>query len=529
MKEFRVVKSSSRDYDVKCVNEDCPWRVHAHKGKFKSHWECTIVVDHTCLSAGVEKAHRNLTSAFMANEMYGLVVENMEYEPKQIVRQIALKYKYTISYAKAWRAKQKVFEMRFGTYEASYDNLPRLLPHVMQRNPGSYFDLYSLAVEDGGGARILQRVFFCLGACARAFQFCLPLLCIDGTFLTGKYKGQILTAIGVDGNKQVLPIAFAFVENENTRIGTPCCCRKTRRPPDKWRALGLLAAIEELQRGSGTEPPIWPDVRSRWCIRHMGANFYDHFKNKDLMDMFKRLCHENQQRKFNALWQLLDQLTLKHVEEAGETGGQHSQGQRRGRNSSKPFSNWISDAPKEKWSLLYDADGSRYGIGTTNQAECYNMVLRPCRGLPLVAIVEFIMYGCSKYFVDRYAKASLWVNTPNVIFCCKVTEYMSEKTMKAHNHNVRSMGTMERRYEVACNDRSRRGVRRERVVQECLLRDDGSVVCTCQKPRLLHLPCSHVIAACQETGIRSSSYVSAYFKKETVRVFGHGRCMELEY
>jgi len=85
------------------------------------------------------------------------------------------------------------------------------------------------------------------------------------------------------------------------------------------RHSGLLAAIEELQQGTANEPPIWPDVRNRWCIRHMGANFYDHFKNKDLMDMFKRLCHENQQRKFNALWQLLDQLTLKHVEEAGET------------------------------------------------------------------------------------------------------------------------------------------------------------------------------------------------------------------
>ncbi|WVZ66891.1 hypothetical protein U9M48_016051 [Paspalum notatum var. saurae] len=69
MKEFRVVKSSKTDYDVKCVDVDCPWRVHAHKGKFKSHWECTIVVEHTCLFAGVEKAHRNLTSAFIANEM----------------------------------------------------------------------------------------------------------------------------------------------------------------------------------------------------------------------------------------------------------------------------------------------------------------------------------------------------------------------------------------------------------------------------------------------------------------------------
>ena len=45
----------------------------------------------------------------------------------------------------------------------------------------------------------------------------------------------------------------------------------------------------------------------------MGANFYDHFKNKDLKNMFKRLCTQNQQRKFNALWQMLDQLTAELV------------------------------------------------------------------------------------------------------------------------------------------------------------------------------------------------------------------------
>src|SRR6185503_5217120 len=67
-----------------------------------------------------------------------------------------------------------------------------------------------------GGPSILLRAFFCIGACVRAFIYCLPVLCIDGTFLTGKYKGTILTAIEIDCNKQIVPIAFAFVENENT-------------------------------------------------------------------------------------------------------------------------------------------------------------------------------------------------------------------------------------------------------------------------------------------------------------------------
>src|SRR6185312_15621678 len=58
------------------------------------------------------------------------IMDNLNYEPKMIVRHIEQTYQYTISYLKAWRAKQRVFEMRFGTYEASYDNLPRMLSQV---------------------------------------------------------------------------------------------------------------------------------------------------------------------------------------------------------------------------------------------------------------------------------------------------------------------------------------------------------------------------------------------------------------
>ena len=112
-------------------------------------------------------------------------------------------------------SKQRAFEMRFGTYEASYHNLPAMLETIKQRNPGTQY--YTIEIEDpDGGPSIVQRTFFCLGACVRAFQYCLPVLCIDDTFLTGKYRGTILTAIAVDGNHQLLPVALAFVESENT-------------------------------------------------------------------------------------------------------------------------------------------------------------------------------------------------------------------------------------------------------------------------------------------------------------------------
>jgi transposase-like protein len=40
-------------------------------------------------------------------------------------------------------------------------------------------------------------------------------LSIDSTFLTGKYEGTMLIAIGINADCQLLPLAFAIVEKEN--------------------------------------------------------------------------------------------------------------------------------------------------------------------------------------------------------------------------------------------------------------------------------------------------------------------------
>ena len=87
-REFRVVKSGSKEYEVECLKDGCPWRVHAYKGRWKTHWVCSIVTEHTCVVDGVQKMHRNMTSTFVAEQIYGLVLNKLDYEPKLIVRHI---------------------------------------------------------------------------------------------------------------------------------------------------------------------------------------------------------------------------------------------------------------------------------------------------------------------------------------------------------------------------------------------------------------------------------------------------------
>ena len=57
--------------------------------------------------------------------MYPRIVGNTKFEPRSIIRAIEEDFQYTISYSKAWRAREKVIEMRFVMYETSYDNVPK--------------------------------------------------------------------------------------------------------------------------------------------------------------------------------------------------------------------------------------------------------------------------------------------------------------------------------------------------------------------------------------------------------------------
>jgi hypothetical protein len=41
------------------------------------------------------------------------------------------------------------------------------------------------------------------------------IISVDATFLTGKYKGTLMVAVGMPAENQLLPLAFALVEGEN--------------------------------------------------------------------------------------------------------------------------------------------------------------------------------------------------------------------------------------------------------------------------------------------------------------------------
>ncbi|CAN1249698.1 hypothetical protein LINPERPRIM_LOCUS7217, partial [Linum perenne] len=95
--------------------------------------------------------------------------------------------------------------------------------------------------------------------------YCLPVIAIDGTFLTSKYAGTLLVATSIDGAKKIFPLAFVIVESENTSSwnGLQLCCknilttdrgfvlflidRDNKRTEKHWWRLGLEMVFTPLR------------------------------------------------------------------------------------------------------------------------------------------------------------------------------------------------------------------------------------------------------------------------------------------
>jgi hypothetical protein len=223
------------------------------------------------------------------------------------------------------------------------------------------------------------------------------------------------------------------------------------------RHKGILQAISDIKHGSEERyrATQWPNVHSRWYMRHMGANFHSQFKK--LTKLFKLLCSTNQEKKFFDLWQKLDDLMKKASEEIAKKPVSTEPGEepisledmgldapnvrrRRGR-AVKTFSQWIQNEPKGKRCLLFDKGGVRHGIMTTNFAEVYNAALRGARAQPLVGIIEFFLYRTMKYFLDRATAAHAAMQDCQKVYSTWMTEYLTKKQKAALAHRAYQRGS----------------------------------------------------------------------------------------
>ncbi|GKC94686.1 multidrug resistance-associated protein 5, partial [Tanacetum coccineum] len=85
---------------------------------------------------------------------------------------------------------------------------------ILDSNPGSIIKLGVTVNPDG--KTYFDRFYVCFAGLADGWKAgCRKIIALDGCFLKRPNQGEILTAIGRDGNNHIYPVAWAVVNVEN--------------------------------------------------------------------------------------------------------------------------------------------------------------------------------------------------------------------------------------------------------------------------------------------------------------------------
>ncbi|XP_074266607.1 uncharacterized protein LOC141589886 [Silene latifolia] len=483
----KTIESRSHTITYKCGRKPnpCNWYLRATKKNVTSN-VFTIVSykgphETTCVVKKPSRDHPNLKREFISNAIKPLVEADWGAKVQLLRAAITKEFNFTISYAKAWAAKQKAIADLYGDWEESYAYLPRYLDALKESNPGTVVHFVNKSTHIPNCEQF-DRVFWAFGPLIKGFPHCRPIITIDGTHLYGKYNGVLLIAMGVDANEQLYPLCFAIVDKEryNTWSWFLACIRGfiTQRQGIcviSDRHPGILKAMTEV--GSGWEEPF---AFHKYCIRHHASNINTMFKDTELKEAFTKTAFQHQLRKFEKGMEGIGAINM----------------------NAKVL---LEGIPHSKWCLAHDG-GKRYGLRTTNMCECFNGVLKGVRFLPIQALVKATFTRVNKYFVERREIARERLSN-GFKWADKVTAKIEDNDDIAAHHEVTCYDLQTGLYELV----TKRGHRQGSIARHSHTVLLSQRTCTCNKWQNLHYPCSHLMAVCREHSIDSDQYVDPFY------------------
>jgi hypothetical protein len=136
------------------------------------------------------------------------------------------------------------------------------------KSPGSIVEIELLK---NGSKYHFNRIFVVFKPCIDGFLAgCRPYVGIDSTALNGKFKGQLASAIAVDGHNWLYYVAFAVFDSEtsdNWEWFMKQLHRAIGSPP------GLVISSDACKGLETAIDLVFPNCENRECMRHLYANF----------------------------------------------------------------------------------------------------------------------------------------------------------------------------------------------------------------------------------------------------------------
>ncbi|XP_027907647.1 uncharacterized protein LOC114166966 [Vigna unguiculata] len=456
-RSLKIVKNDRRRVRVKCLGAKakCPWLAYCGYMQAVKSWQLRKIVDtHTCSR---EFNLRLINAKWLSKKVEKTVRQNPRTKEVEIRDEVSRKWNIGISRGMAYRARALATESVEGSFKDQYKRLYDYAHELLKTNPGS---TVKLKVKENEGEPIFERFYTCFKACKDNFMSCRPIIGLDGCFLKGKYGGELLTAIGRDGNDQILPIAYAVVEVENKDSwtwfldlliedlgGKQLCGGCTFI---SYQQKGLLPAIQDLL----------PGVDQRFCVRHLYADFRKRFPGKNL----KRLMWSAASATHPEAWE----QEMRKIKEINVEAFKY-----------------LIAIPPRYWSRSRFTPSAQSDTIVNNMLKAFNSVLVTTRTKPIIKMLEEIRI----YLMNRWAANREKCQRYKRAICPKIySSWSADKIFE-----VRHVSQIGDKFVVNIDEAS----------------------CTCQKWSISGISCCHALSTMKFLGINGQDFISTWFRKST--------------
>jgi hypothetical protein len=211
-KDIKFKRSERNRCVCVCRDARCKYRVYGRKMRDEESFQVrSMQARHIC---GRKYRNTIVNSTWIAQKLFDKfrVQPNMPLDAIQ--HEVNDKWHVDVNPSMMYRARRKARVKLYGKLENQYERLWDYCETLRCTNNGSCV-VMKVDRPNPNLPPKFGRMYVSLAAMKKGFlEGCRPIIGVDGCFLKGPYKGQLLSAVGRDGNNNMYPIAFAIVEAE---------------------------------------------------------------------------------------------------------------------------------------------------------------------------------------------------------------------------------------------------------------------------------------------------------------------------
>ncbi|XP_060189113.1 uncharacterized protein LOC132618075 [Lycium barbarum] len=302
------------------------------------------------------------------------------------------------------------------------------------------------------------------------FDYCRPIVVVDGSHLKTPYNGTFVSASTLDSAGSILPLAYGVIDSENDRSWTWFF----ERFRESYGIRGNMCIVSDRHESINKAVcRIYPEVAHYACIWHLWGNVCKKYKKSHdvLSPIFYSMAKAYTQDDFDELMGKVQKVDMRVAE-------------------------YLESAGRDKWARLY-ASVNRGWTMASNIAECINRHLLAARELPIYDFLEEVrrMFGRWNYNNRRNGTYTFTTLGKKFQEMLSMNKYLCLRmTVEPSTEFVYTVHDGGRRFILNLNSKT----------------------CSCRMFQLDEIPCSDAWVVIKKKNLVAEDYCSDLFKPTTM-------------